>query len=51
METTKISSMKKTKYKSYLIKLEQAKYDAIKESATAKGMTIKSFILSHFIKP
>lgn len=53
MEQAKTESSMKTKpkYKSYLMRIEQAKFEQIKEHAKDKGMTIKSFILSYFIKP
>jgi uncharacterized protein (DUF1778 family) len=39
------------KYKTYLLQIEQQQFEQIKQAAKDKGLTIKSFLLQHYIKP
>jgi hypothetical protein len=39
------------KFKTYLLRIEQTKFDQIKAQAKEKGMSFKSYILSRYIAP
>lgn len=41
----------KKKQRTYLLRLDEDKYLDIKAQAKDKGMTFKSYLLTHFIKP
>jgi hypothetical protein len=43
--------MKRPKFKTYLLRIEQTKYDTIKAQAKEKGMSFKSYLLQHYVKP
>jgi hypothetical protein len=45
------SSMKRPKFKTYLLRIEQTKFEQIKEQAKEKGMSFKSYLLQHYVKP
>jgi hypothetical protein len=51
MDKAKTSSSSSVKFKTYLIRIEQTKFEQIKAQAKEKGMSFKSYLLQHYVKP